>query len=207
MTFRAAGNQHSGWSPVVSLSPHPGMHLKLCPFLDGQPFLLAVSRSWMAVGQLCQEQMLPSGDASGHALSLSGGLSATEQPELESRDALLGLHCIWAGHGISRLQKAVFEIGSAHLECFFLGSRVGRKRSNFDSLIFFSFQLCLKSTLSSEVLGMVTKGDRWWLSGRVFLAGSTPCSLKSWRVVSVLKPLCCHLSTGLLAHVDRHVSQ
>jgi len=65
------------------------MHPKLYPFLDGQPFPSAVSRSLMAVGQQCQQQILPSADADGHALSPSDCSSTTKHSELESQDALL----------------------------------------------------------------------------------------------------------------------
>lgn len=65
------------------------MHPKLYPFLDEQLFLSAVSRSLIALGQQCQEQILSSAGAD--ALSLSDGSSTTEHSELEGQATLLSV--------------------------------------------------------------------------------------------------------------------
>jgi len=51
--------------------------------------------------------------------------------------SVLDLHCSQAGHRISRLQKAVCELDSAHLEWFFLAAGWGEKEAILMILFFF----------------------------------------------------------------------
>lgn len=50
---------------------------------------------------------------------------------------LCSVYCSQAGHGISRLQKAVCEIDTAHLELFFLAAGWGEKEVIL--IVFFFF--------------------------------------------------------------------